>query len=63
MNYRLAGVETLFIATNPLFSFLSSSLVKEVAKFGGDVSGLVPETVLVRLREKLSATMGSSAQH
>jgi pantetheine-phosphate adenylyltransferase len=60
MNYRLAGVETLFIATNPLFSFLSSSLVKEVAKFGGDVSGLVPETVLVRLREKLSATMESS---
>jgi pantetheine-phosphate adenylyltransferase len=61
MNYRLAGVETLFIATNPLFSFLSSSLVKEVAKFGGDVSGLVPETVLVRLREKLSDTMGPRA--
>jgi pantetheine-phosphate adenylyltransferase len=58
MNYRLAAVETLFISTNPLYSFLSSSLVKEVAKFGGDVSGLVPETVLVRLNEKLSATMG-----
>jgi pantetheine-phosphate adenylyltransferase len=58
MNYRLAEVETLFISTNPLYSFLSSSLVKEVAKFGGDVSGLVPETVLVRLNEKLSATMG-----
>jgi pantetheine-phosphate adenylyltransferase len=58
MNYRLAGVETLFISTNPLYSFLSSSLVKEVAKFGGDVTGLVPETVLVRLNEKLSATMG-----
>ncbi len=61
MNYRLAGLETLFIATNPLYSFLSSSLVKEVAKFGGDVSGLVPETVLVRLSEKLSDTMGPRA--
>ncbi|MHB1164961.1 MAG: pantetheine-phosphate adenylyltransferase [Candidatus Nanopelagicales bacterium] len=59
MNYRLAGLETLFIATNPLYSYLSSSLVKEVAKFGGDVSGLVPEAVLQRLKAKLSDTMGS----
>ena len=58
MNYRLAGVETLFITTNPLYSFLSSSLVKEVAKFGGDVDGLVPDAVLMRLRAKLSDTMG-----
>ena len=57
MNYRLAGVETLFVSTNPLYSFLSSSLVKEVARFGGDVSGLVPEAVLVRLRARLSDTM------
>jgi pantetheine-phosphate adenylyltransferase len=57
MNYRLAGVETVFITTNPLYSFLSSSLVKEVAKFGGDVDGLVPDPVLMRLREKLSDTM------
>jgi pantetheine-phosphate adenylyltransferase len=48
----------MFITTNPLYSFLSSSLVKEVAKFGGDVDGLVPDTVLMRLREKLSDTMG-----
>jgi pantetheine-phosphate adenylyltransferase len=53
MNHSLAGVETLFIPTNPLYSFLSSSLVKEVATYGGDVSGLVPEPVLRRLREKL----------
>lgn len=59
MNYRLAGVETVFITTNPLYSFLSSSLVKEVAKFGGDVSGLVPEVVLSRLQGRLSARMGS----
>lgn len=58
MNYRLASVETVFITTNPLYSFLSSSLVKEVAKFGGDVSGLVPDAVLNRLRGRLSDTMG-----
>jgi pantetheine-phosphate adenylyltransferase len=55
MNYRLAKIETLFMTTNPLYSFLSSSLVKEIAKYGGDVSGLVPETVLDRLRERLAA--------
>jgi pantetheine-phosphate adenylyltransferase len=59
MNYRLAAVETVFITTNPLYSFLSSSLVKEVAKFGGDVSGLVPDAVLSRLQGRLSARMGS----
>jgi pantetheine-phosphate adenylyltransferase len=53
MNHRLAGVETLFVATNPLYSFLSSSLIKEVAAFGGDVSGLVPDTVAHRLAERL----------
>jgi pantetheine-phosphate adenylyltransferase len=61
MNYRLAGVETMFITTNPLYSFLSSSLVKEVAKFGGDVDGLVPDAVLMRLRAKLSDTMGQQS--
>ena len=54
MNYRLAKVETLFMTTNPLYSFLSSSLVKEIAKYGGDVSGLVPELVLDRLRTRLT---------
>jgi pantetheine-phosphate adenylyltransferase len=53
MNHRLAGVETLFVATNPLYSFLSSSLIKEVAAFGGDVSGLVPDIVARRLAERL----------
>lgn len=59
MNYRLAGIETLFISTNPLYSYLSSSLVKEVARFGGDVSGLVPDAVLQRLQDSLSGTMGT----
>ena len=54
MNNRLTGVETLFVATNPEYSFLSSSLVKEVAKWGGDVAGLVPEPVLRRLRTRLA---------
>jgi len=53
MNNGLADVETLFMPTSPLYSFLSSSLVKEVATFGGDVSGLVPELVVRKLREKL----------
>jgi pantetheine-phosphate adenylyltransferase len=53
MNHRLAGVETLFMTTNPLYSFLSSSLVKEVAKYGGDVSGLVPDAAVRRLAERL----------
>lgn len=57
MNYRLAGIETLFISTNPLYSYLSSSLVKDVARFGGDISGLVPEAVLRRLSGRLSDTM------
>jgi pantetheine-phosphate adenylyltransferase len=53
MNQRLGGVETFFMTTAPTWSYLSSSLVREVARFGGDVSGLVPPVVLERLREKL----------
>ena len=54
MNHRLKGVETLFVSTNPLYSYLSSSLLKEIATYGGDVSGLVPETVLARLGERIA---------
>lgn len=53
MNHRLAGVETMFMPTNPLYSFLSSSLVKEVATYGGDVSVLVPPLVEERLMARL----------
>lgn len=53
MNHRLAEVETCFIPTSPTWSYLSSSLVKEVARLGGDVSGLVPGHVLDRLKERL----------
>jgi pantetheine-phosphate adenylyltransferase len=55
MNHRLAGVETLFMPTNPSWSFLSSSLVKEVARFGGDIEGLVPAPVTARIRERMGA--------
>ena len=54
MNYSQAGVETLFMTTNPLYAFLSSSLVKDFARFGGDVSGLVPVGVLERLNSRLT---------
>ena len=54
MNHGLAGVETMFLATNPLYSFLSSSLIKDVAKYGGDVSAHVPEAVRLRLVERLA---------
>jgi pantetheine-phosphate adenylyltransferase len=53
MNQRIGGVETLFMATSPRWSFLSSSLVKEVARFGGDVEGLVPDHVRKVLMERL----------
>ena len=54
MNREMAGVETFFVPTSPQWSYLSSSLIKEVVRFGGDVSGLVPAFVLDRLEEKLS---------
>lgn len=52
MNMGLAGVETLFMPTNPKHSYLSSSLVKDVAKWGGDVSPHVPDLVARRLAER-----------
>jgi pantetheine-phosphate adenylyltransferase len=52
MNARM-GVETMFVATSPKFSYLSSSLMKEVIALGGDISGLVPEVVEQRLKERL----------
>jgi pantetheine-phosphate adenylyltransferase len=59
MNSSLAPVETVFVPTSPEWSFLASSLVKEVATFGGDVTGLVPEFVrellVKRLAERESA--------
>ncbi|MDR7300747.1 pantetheine-phosphate adenylyltransferase [Haloactinomyces albus] len=54
MNQRLSGVETLFMSTNPEYSFLASSLVKEVATYGGDVSNLLPPKIEQRLLDRLA---------
>jgi pantetheine-phosphate adenylyltransferase len=54
MNSSLSGIETVFVPTSPEYSFLASSLVKEVAAFGGDVSGLVPGNVRDRLTDRLA---------
>jgi len=54
MNSSLVDVETIFIPTSPEYSFLASSLVKEVATFGGDVSSLVPDFVLEQLTARLA---------
>lgn len=58
MNYRLAKIETSFIATNPEYGYLSSSLIKEISRHGGDVSGLVPSNVLTALAAK--STLGGT---
>jgi pantetheine-phosphate adenylyltransferase len=55
MNASLTDVETVFVPTSPEWSFLASSLVKEVAAYGGDVSGLVPDFVNAALIERLAA--------
>ncbi|MFI9532732.1 pantetheine-phosphate adenylyltransferase [Nocardia fusca] len=58
MNKKLSGVDTLFLATNPAFGYLSSSLVKEVAAFGGDVSDMLPPLVHKRLLDRLAERAG-----
>jgi pantetheine-phosphate adenylyltransferase len=54
MNRNLTGMETMFMAAKEDWSFVSSSLVKEVARLGGSVSGLVPDVVEKALKERLS---------
>ncbi|MDP9118322.1 MAG: pantetheine-phosphate adenylyltransferase [Actinomycetota bacterium] len=56
MNRGLAGIDTLFMPTNPEYSFLASSLVKEIARWGGDVSSLVPAHVLKRLIDRAAGS-------
>ena len=62
MNSSLTRIETVFVPTSPEWSFLASSLVKEVAAFGGDVSGLVPDFVLGPLTEKLVARRAADGE-
>jgi pantetheine-phosphate adenylyltransferase len=54
VNLQLQGVETLFLSTAPAHSFLSSSLVKEIASYGGDVSSYIPAPLLTRLKDRLA---------
>ncbi len=54
MNHQLSGVDTLFMPTSPEFSFIASSLVKEVATYGGDVAHLLPESVHRQLLERIA---------
>ena len=58
MNLQLKGVDTLLMATKPAYSFLSSSLVREIARYGGDVSNLVPSRVLADLSRKSQSSQG-----
>ncbi|MDH6112989.1 pantetheine-phosphate adenylyltransferase [Kitasatospora sp. MAP12-15] len=59
MNRGLSGVETLFVPTSPTYSFLSSTLVKEVAHYGGDVSHLIPEVVNRKLTARIAERAAS----
>lgn len=54
INFQLKGIETLFMSTAPAHSFLSSSLVKEIASYDGDVSSYIPEPLAERLRQRLA---------
>jgi pantetheine-phosphate adenylyltransferase len=54
MNRRIGNVETVFMSTSPEHSYLSSSLVKEVARFGGPLDGTVPDEIAEALRDRLA---------
>lgn len=52
MNRSISGVDTLFIPTTSSHSFLASKLIREIARFGGDVTSMVPPAVATRLKER-----------
>ena len=54
MNRSLSGIDTFFLLTTPKFGHISSTLCKEVARYGGDVSGLMPDHVIAAMQEKFS---------
>ncbi len=55
MNQQLSGIDTLFIPTGSTHSFIASRLIREIARYGGDVSAFVPDPVLVRMKERCGA--------
>ena len=62
VNLQLQGVETLFMATAPSHSFLSSSLVKEIASHGGDVSAYMPAAIVSKLKSRVANSSSSSKE-
>lgn len=60
INLQLKGVETLFMSTAPAHSFLSSSLVKEIAGYNGDVSNYIPASLLEKLKVRLALVHGGN---
>ena len=60
INLQLKGIETLFMSTAPAHSFLSSSLVKEIANYHGDVSNYMPAPLLDRLKARLALNQGGN---
>ena len=62
MNRQLAGIETLFIPTSAPQSYIASRLLREVARFGGDVSAFVPATVAKRFSERFGERTGGSGR-
>lgn len=55
MNRRLSGIDTVFLLTDEKYGYISSSLCKEVAKYGGDITGMLPDSVEAAVKEKFSA--------
>jgi pantetheine-phosphate adenylyltransferase len=52
MNRQLSGIETIFIPTSSKHSFMASRLLREVARYGGDISPFVPAPVAERMQKK-----------
>ena len=59
-NRSVAGIETVFIMTNEQYGFTSSTMIREIAALGGDVSGLIPKNVYGRLKERLDQRLRES---
>lgn len=53
-NRAVAGIETVFIMTSEKYGFTTSTLIREVGRYGGDVSGLIPESIYTLLKERLA---------
>ena len=62
INLQLKGIETLFMSTAPAHSFLSSSLVKEIASYNGDVSNYIPASLQEKLKNRLALVNSRAGQ-